>query len=134
MIIDSSALLAIVFGEEDRAVFAHAMNRASEQRLMLYIPASVLVESAIAAERRGFAKELDIVLDNLRPSVAPLDRPIAELARLAFRRFGRGFHPAALNFGDCMVYATAQYLALPLLYKGNDFRKTNIPSALPLVN
>jgi ribonuclease VapC len=134
MIIDSSALLAIVFGEPDFATFRDAIDAYSEQGLAVYIPASVLVEAGIAAERRGSAQRLDAVLTELCAEIVPLDRTIAQLARAAFRKFGRGFHKAALNFGDCISYATARYLALPLLYKGEDFRKTNIQSALALAN
>lgn len=134
MIIDSSALLAIVFGEPDFATYRDAIENYTAEGLGIYIPATVLVEAGIAAERRRVAERLDAVLDELRADIVPLDRAIAQLARQAFREFGRGFHRAALNFGDCMSYATARYLRLPLLYKGDDFRKTNIPSALPLLN
>jgi ribonuclease VapC len=134
MIVDSSALLAIVFGEPDFPTYRDAIDRYTEQGLEIYIPAPVLLEAGIAAERRGSAARLDAVLDGLNADIVPFDRAIAQLARQAFREFGRGFHKAALNFGDCMSYATARYLKLPLLYKGDDFRKTNIPSVLPLLN
>jgi ribonuclease VapC len=130
MVIDSSALLAIVLAEPDAQLFRDAILRADE----MFIPASVLVEAGIVAEQRNAAAQLDALVEGLKAEIAPLDRTLAELARQAFRQFGRGFHKAALNFGDCMSYATARYLQLPLLYKGNDFRKTNIPSALPLAN
>jgi ribonuclease VapC len=134
MIVDSSALLAIVFGEPDYAIFRDAIENRSEQGLQIYIPASVIVEAGIAAEHRGYAEALDAVLDTLQAEIAPLDKAIAHIARQAYRQFGRGFHKAGLNFGDCMSYATALYFRLPLLYKGNDFRNTNIPSALPSSN
>ena len=134
MIVDSSALLSIVFGEQDRDVFLEAVDRAFDERLPIYIPASVIVEAGIAAEKRGYARELDVVLDTLQAEITPLDRAIAQLARQAYRQFGRGFHKASLNFGDCMSYATARHLQLPLLYKGDDFRKTNVASVLPLPN
>jgi|SRR6202451_917474 len=130
MVIDSSALLAIVFGEEDRGKFRDAISRSAEEGLKTYIPASVLVEAGIAAEARGYGKQLDGVLARIPAEIAPLDRVVAELARKAYRQFGRGFHKAALNIGDCMSYATAQYLQLPLLYKGRDFEQTDVPSAL----
>ncbi|HEX3683532.1 MAG TPA: type II toxin-antitoxin system VapC family toxin [Bryobacteraceae bacterium] len=126
--------MAIVLGEPDFATFRDAIDTHCRMGLRIYIPASVLVEAGIVAESRGYAKELDAVLDTLRAEVTPLDHAIAQLARQAYRQFGRGFHKAALNFGDCMSYATARYLRLPLLYKGDDFRKTNIPPALPLPN
>jgi ribonuclease VapC len=134
MIVDSSALLSIVFGEQDRDIFLEAIQRALNQQHIVYVPASVIVEAGIAAEQRGYARELNTLLDTLHAEVAPLDRAIANLARQAYRQFGRGFHKARLNFGDCMSYATAVHFQLPLLYKGDDFRKTNIPSVLPIPN
>lgn len=134
MVIDSSALLAIVFGEEDSDNFIDAIGSRAEADRAIYIPAPVLVEAGMAAERRGASKQLDTLLDELQAEIVPFDQRLAELALNAFRHFGRGFHKAALNFGDCMSYATAVHLQLPLLYKGDDFRKTNIPSVLPLYN
>jgi ribonuclease VapC len=134
MVIDSSALLAIVFGEEDSADFIEAIASQAEQGRTIYIPAAVLVEAGIAAERRGEGKQLDALVTGLRAVIVPFDHGLAKLALTAFRHFGRGFHNAALNFGDCMTYATATQLQLPLLYKGDDFRKTNIPSVLAFPN
>lgn len=126
MVIDSSALVAIVHGEPDAHAYIEAIAIAIEQRSRIYIPASVLVEAGIVAERRGRGSLLDGVIERIQPEIVPLDRPIAELSRQAFRRFGRGRHRAQLNFGDCMSYATAQYLRLPLLYKGDEFRETDV--------
>lgn len=134
MVIDTSALVAILFGEEDSDTFIDAIATRAEAGHRIFIPAPVIVEAGIVAERRNQAKELNALLDGLRAEVWALDGAIAELARKAYRQFGRGFHKAALNFGDCMSYATAHYLQLPLLYKGDDFPKTNIPSVLPLLN
>ena len=130
MVIDSSSLMSVVLGEDDAYLYADAIIKAQESRTKLYLPASVLVEAGITAEQRRGNDVLDLWLRRLQAEVVPLDRFIAELARNAFRRFGWGQHPAKLNFGDCMSYATAQYLKLPLLYKGNDFPKTDIQSAL----
>jgi len=134
MVIDTSALIAILFGEEDSDTFIDVISRSADAGFEIYIPASVIVEAGIVAEHRHRGRHLDALLDRLEARVLPLDHSIAELARRAHRQFGRGFHKAALNFGDCMSYATAQHLGLPLLYKGDDFRKTNIPSVLPLPN
>ena len=128
--IDSSSLMAIVLSEPDAYIYADAIAQSAESQTRLYIPASVLVEAGIVAEQLDRNKELDILLDSLQLEIVPLDRAIAELARQAFRRFGRGRHKAKLNFGDCMSYATAQHLGLPLLYKGEDFRQTDVRSAL----
>ena len=134
MVIDTSALLAIVLGEDDSAEFVDAIARREEERSSVYIPASVIVAAGIVAERHKSVERLDGLLEQISAEVVPLDRTIAELARTAYRVFGRGFHKAALNFGDCMSYATALYLREPLLYKGGDFRKTDIPSALAMPN
>ena len=130
MVIDSSSLMAIVLAEPDAYVYAEIIIQAVENQTRLYVPASVLVEAGIAAEQRNSGEILDAWLDRLQPEILPLDRLIAELARQAFRTFGRGRHKAKLNFGDCMSYATARYLGLPLLYKGEDFRHTDIQSVL----
>lgn len=130
MVIDSSSLMAIALAEPDAYIYADAIAQAAESPTRLYVPASVLVEAGIVAEQRDRNRQLDILLDSLQLEVVPLDRSIAELARQAFRTFGRGRHKAKLNFGDCMSYATAQHLGLPLLYKGEDFRQTDIQSVL----
>jgi ribonuclease VapC len=90
----------------------------------------VLVEAGIIADTRNCGSSLDALLDRLQPEIVPLDRALAELSLKAFRRFGRGRHPAKLNFGDCMSYATAEYFRLPLLFKGDDLRRTAIASAV----
>lgn len=74
-------------------------------------------------------EQLDALLEHIQPEIVSLDRSVADLARSAFRQFGRGRHKAKLNFGDCISYAAAQYLRLPLLYRGEDFPQTGIPSA-----
>ncbi len=130
MVIDSSALLAIALGEPDAAQYIEAIAGALENNLPAYVPASVLVEAGITADQRNCGAEFDTLVDRIQPEIVPLDASMAELARKAFRRFGRGRHRASLNVGDCMTYATAQYLQLPLLYKGEDFRETDMESAL----
>lgn len=82
------------------------------------------------ADGRDRSERLDQLVERMQAEVLPLDRAIAEIARSAFRRFGRGRHKAALNFGDCLSYAVARHLHLPLLYKGNDFSQTDIMPAL----
>jgi ribonuclease VapC len=130
VVIDSSALLAIVLGEEDGERYIEVIERQLERRGRVTIPASVLVETGIVAGGRGRGKELAMLIDRMQPEVEPLTREIAELAVTAFRKFGRGVHKASLNFGDCMSYATAEFLAEPLLFKGSDFGQTPIKSAL----
>ncbi len=130
MVIDSSALLAIVLGETDAGFYIEPIARFMKSNGDVYIPASVLVEARIVAENRDCGDRLDDLLERIQPEIVSLDRVIADLARRAFRKFGRGRHPAKLNFGDCMSYATAHHLRLPLLFKGEDFTLTDIQSAL----
>ena len=130
MVIDSSVVIAIALSETDYRVYIEAISKAFYRHARVCMPASVLVEAGIIAEARNFAGELNEVIDSMQPEIIPLDATIANLSRDAFRRFGRGRHEAQLNFGDCMSYATATHLRLPLLYKGEDFSRTDIPSAL----
>ena len=130
MVIDSSALLAIVLAEADAQMYIDAIERALAEKRPVYVPASVLVEAGIVADSRNCGTLLDALLDRLQPEIVPLDRSLADLSRRAFRRFGRGRHAAKLNFGDCMSYATAESLRVPLLFKGEDFRRTPVRSAL----
>jgi ribonuclease VapC len=78
--------------------------------------------------RRGDdgARDLDLLLAKLRVDIAAVTASQADIARKAFRRYGRGRHPANLNFGDCFAYALAKDKSAPLLFKGNDFRQTDV--------
>ena len=78
------------------------------------------------------ARELDLLLYRTRIEVIPVDEDQAEIGRLAWRRFGRGRHPAALNYGDCFAYALARTRQLPLLFQGDDFSRTDI-DGVPLL-
>lgn len=129
MVIDTSALLAIILSEPDAEEFLHILDHATRSGRPLYLPASVLVEGGITAGSRGRGKRLDQLIDSLQPQIVPLDEPIARLAVQAFRKFGKGQHKAALNFGDCMSYATAEHLNQPLLFKGTDFSFTPVQPA-----
>jgi len=94
--------------------------------------AATLVEAGIVAEARSGeqgARDLDAAVARMRIEVVPLTPGHATHARRAFRRFGKGRHPAQLNFGDCMAYALAKATGEPLLFKGDDFSKTDIEAA-----
>lgn len=124
-VVDSSALLAIVLGEDDAAVFAEQLTAAGRK----VISAATLFEAAVAAERRGGLEardRLDRLVTRLSPEVVPFDGVHLGWARDAYRRFGKGRHPAALNLGDCIAYATARHAVLPLLFKGDDFGRTDL--------
>ena len=129
MIIDTSALIAILFNEVDADLYANALAR-SEHRLM---SAANYLESGIVVDRqRGAAagRQLDSLILRAEVKVESVTKEQADIARQAYLDFGKGAHPAGLNFGDCFSYALAKSLGLPLLYKGEDFALTDIESAL----
>ena len=128
MIVDSSAVLAILFDEPDAKRHAAAIMAASPCRMSV---ANVL-EAAIAAERRGgdtAAQEFDTLVETAEIEFVPVTVEHLQAARRAWRRFGKGNHPAALNFGDCFAYALARTTDEPLLFKGEDFARTDIEAA-----
>lgn len=130
MVVDTSALMAIVLGESDAGAYATALiGRLGDVRMS----AASLVEANIVAEgRQGPAArdDLDRLVSRADIDVVAFDREQAALAAAAWRRFGKGRHPAALNLGDCFSYALAKQLGAPLLFKGDDFTQTDITSAL----
>lgn len=129
MIIDTSALLAILRLEPEARRLANAI-RAADRRAM---SAATLVEAGIVAEARAGqqgARDLDAALARLNVEIVPLTESHAAYARRAFRRYGKGQgHPAQLNFGDCFAYALAEAEGESLLFKGNDFSQTDIVAA-----
>lgn len=130
MAIDTSALLAILQNELERQPF----NRAIEAAAMRRMSVASWVETSIVIDARyggpGLAG-VDLFVERARIELVPLDREQAIVARGAFSRFGRGRHPAGLNYGDRFPYALATVLGEPLLYKGEDFDKTDVASSLP---
>jgi ribonuclease VapC len=128
VIIDTSALLAILRVEDDARRILNAIKSADRRT----ISAATLVEAGIVAEGRAGeqgARDLDAALAKLKIDVAPLTESHAIHARRAFRRYGKGRHPARLNLGDCFAYALAKATGEPLLFKGDDFSKTDIAVA-----
>ena len=128
MIIDSSAVLAVLFGEADAETYEKGIAMASPCRMSV---ANVL-EASIVVESRGGAAashELDVFLERAGIELIPVTIEHLEAARQAWRRFGKGNHPAALNFGDCFAYALAKVENEPLLFKGNDFARTDVEAA-----
>ena len=125
MVIDTSALAAVFFGEPERHKFLEAIVSASSR---LISAATVLETGIVLKARQGEAasREFDLFLIRANLQVVPVDSDQAELARSAWRRYGKGRHPAALNFGDCLAYALAKSAAEPLLAKGSDFGLTDI--------
>jgi len=128
MVVDTSALIAVLNGEPESRRVVTAMLSAAR----LAISAATLVEASIVADSKappdGMA-DLDLLLNELQIEIIPVTREHAELARTAYRQFGKGRHPAALNFGDCFSYALARAFGEPLLFVGQDFRQTDIGAA-----
>ena len=128
MVLDSSALIAYLQGEPAADRLEDAMLSAG----VLVLSAASFVEASIVAARlRGEEGErrLDFLLQRLRVEIVPVTVDHAQIARAAYRRFGRGNHPAKLNYGDCFSYALARALGEPLLFVGDDFSKTDIDVA-----
>jgi ribonuclease VapC len=128
MVIDTSALVAILLDEPERRGFTEKIE-ADPRRLM---SAASLVETALVIETRlgeAGGRELDLLLFRAEIEVIPVDRDQAEIARRAFRHYGRGRHQASLNFGDCFAYALVMTTGEPLLFKGNDFSRTDVVAA-----
>ena len=128
MIVDTSALLAVIFGEPDAEGYLRTMASADA----LAASTATLTEALIVAEvRQGreAAADLAALLDELEVEIVSLDEAQSELAAAAWRRFGKGRHPAALNFGDTFSYALAAVRGEPLLFKGRDFAATDVAQA-----
>ncbi|HYU13501.1 MAG TPA: type II toxin-antitoxin system VapC family toxin [Stellaceae bacterium] len=125
MVIDSSALVAVLLEEEQSPLIARAIEAGSPRLLS----AANLLETAIVIEsRKGGAggRELDLLLYRAGVEVVDVDQNQAEIARIAWRRFGKGRHAASLNYGDCFAYALAKSRRTALLFLGNDFAQTDI--------
>ncbi len=127
MVLDTSALVAILFQEPEAAAIAQSI----EQDPVRYLSAANWLEAQLVVQGRfgpqGGAM-LDALLRELNPETVPLDSAHARTALAAWQRYGKGRHPAALNLGDCCAYATALLRKQSLLYKGTDFATTDIAS------
>jgi ribonuclease VapC len=129
MVLDTSCIVALLQNEP----VADQLFAAIEAHPVRRVSAATLVEAAIVLQMRfGDAgeRELDVLLQRLRAEVIPVTEMHADLARSAYRRFGKGRHPARLNYGDCFSYALAASLGEPLLFVGDDFSLTDIEPAL----
>lgn len=129
MVVDGSALMAILRGEPEEPAFRNAI-RTTPNRLL---GAPTRVEASIVAlDRHGEPglEQMQALIERLALDVVPLSDEQAKLAIDAFRRFGKGRHPAGLNFGDCFSYALAKATGEPLLFKGDDFSRTDIKRAI----
>ncbi len=128
MIVDSSAVLAVLFRESDADRYGLALAEVAPCRMSL---ANFLETAIVLESRNGTAagQQLDALLEDAQIELVPVTPEQAHAARRAWRRFGKGNHPAALNFGDCFAYALAEITGEPLLFKGRDFALTDIETA-----
>lgn len=127
MVIDSSSLVAILLNEPDRDRFLELLL-ASERKL---ISAVTVVEAGIVVESRAgqvAAREFDLFLHEAGVEIVSVDAEQADRARMAFRKYGRGRHPAGLNFGDCFTHALASIAGEPVLAKSTEFERAGLPA------
>jgi len=126
MVVDTSALCAVLFSQPEREAVMAALV-ADGRRL---VSAATLVEAGIVVESRhgpAGGRELDLLVHRANLNVVAVDEDQAEVARSAWRRYGKGRHQAALNYGDCFSYALAVASGEPLLCVGGDFAQTDVP-------
>lgn len=129
MVIDSSVLIAILSAEADSEKYEAAMDEDS----IRMVSAATVLEAAIVVENRlgeAGGRELDILLYRVPIQIVDVTAEQIEVARYAYRKYGKGRHGAGLNFGDCFSYALSKVSGEPLLFKGEDFAKTDVQTAL----
>ncbi len=126
MVIDTSALVAILQREPERRRFIEAIEAADSTRMSVasFVETSIVIESRYGAEG---LRDLDRFVSRAAIELIPVDTEQGQLARSAFSRFGKRRHRAGLNYGDCFSYAAAISLGEPLLFKGDDFAHTDAP-------
>lgn len=127
--VDSSALLAILLNEPEAGACADALIESQS----CFASSFTLFETRVVIQRiapQGGVEDLAILLETSRMNTVAFDDAHAAIAFEAYRRYGKGIHPAALNLGDCASYAVAKSRRLPLLFKGTDFSRTDIASVL----
>ena len=129
MILDTSALAAIMFGEPEADLYIQVIHGADRCLISAgnFLELAMVVEGQIGLEA---GRHCDTFFRRAGIIIEPFTVEQAHLARQAFQDFGKGRHPAGLNFGDCFAYALAKVTGEPLLFKGEDFNKTDIVSAL----
>ena len=128
MIVDTSAILAVLFDESDAVRMANSLYEAPSRSMSVvnFLEAATVLESRQGTE---VGYRLDAFLESVHIDLAPVTIRQAELARDAWRRFGKGRRPRGLNLGDCFAYALAADTGEPLLFKGDDFAQTDITPA-----
>jgi len=129
MILDTSALAAIFFGEPEAALYTQLIHVADHCLISAanFLELSIIIEGQIGPQA---GRQCDTFFRRAQITIEPVTVEQAYLARQAFLDFGKGRHCAGLNFGDCFSYALAKVTGEPLLFKGEDFKKTDITSVL----
>lgn len=125
MVVDTSALMAILLSEPDAERCIAVLEAQSE----VMISAGTLAEALIVAGRRNIAGEMNALVEGLGIEIVSVSGAGSTRVAEAYARFGKGVHAASLNFGDCFAYALARELGRPLLFVGDDFSKTDIEAA-----
>lgn len=126
VVADTSAFMALLLGEAEAEAIAAVLESAAT-----IVSAGTLAEALIVADRRGLGAEMARLIDGLGIEIEPLSPAGARQVAAAHARWGRGNHPAGLNFGDCCAYALARGRGWPLLYVGEGFARTDVTPALP---
>ncbi len=124
--VDTSALMAVVLGEAG----ADACMAVLEAETEVLVSAGTMAEALIVAGRRNVAEQMANLIDGLGMNVVAITRAFASEVAEAYARWGKGIHPAGLNFGDCFSYALAKQHSCRLLFVGDVFSKTDLPAAL----
>jgi ribonuclease VapC len=126
IVADTSALIAILLGQPE----ADSCSTMLETEPEVAISAGTMAEALIVADRRGLGAEMAALIEGVGLTIMPLSPADARRVADSYSRWGRGVHPAGLNFGDCFAYALASQLNVPLLYVGRDFAQTDVKAAL----
>jgi ribonuclease VapC len=126
MVTDASALMAIVLDESP----ADSCIAALESESQVLISAGTVAESLVVANRRGVAAEVESLIERLGFEIVSVTGSTAMAVAAAYRKWGKGIHPAGLNFGDCFAYVLAKEYSCALLYIGDEFARTDVRSAL----
>lgn len=128
MIVDTSAVLAILFAEPDAALYARALVSPGRQRMSAanLLEAGIVVDNQLGASA---GRQLDHLVERASLGIVAVTEEQVRIARQAYLDFGKGNHPAGLNFGDCFAYALAKETGEPLLFKGDDFSRTDVAVA-----
>jgi ribonuclease VapC len=131
MFVDSSVIVAILAQEDDASDFADIL--AQSDRLVtspvVILEATMRLSTLLGLPPNEIAMSIDQLINELSMDVVPITQEMGKIAIIAFDKFGKGRHPARLNFGDCLSYAVAKNIGVPLLFKGNDFSLTDIERA-----